>query len=200
MEKVSEHVQSSVYNLCRAKTSFSFFLDNWPDDVALVCHNLTKSSTSTMIIKNFNLEVKKGQCVAILGRGNSGKSCIARMISGDLLPTTGNIFMDGGMNLIQNRKQYLSHIGYCPQKSNFYQGFTGSQMLDFMGRMRGVPSNVLSTHVNKWLSVMGLADAANDVCGDYGDGLRQRLCVAMALIGQPEIILLDGELVEFFCN
>lgn len=157
----------------------------------MVCQNLTKSSSSTMIIKDFNLHVKKGQCIAILGRGDSGKSSIVKMMAGEMLPTKGNCYMEN-IDLRKHRKEYLSHIGYCPQKSCLFPEFTGTQMMMLIGKLRGIPPSILSTHINKWMNVMGLAEVANDPCKVYGDGMRQRLRTAMSLIGEPDIIILDG--------
>ncbi|ODM93331.1 ATP-binding cassette sub-family A member 3 [Orchesella cincta] len=160
------------------------------EDVDLVCLDLTKSTSTRLLVRDFNLEVKTGQCIAILGGGGSGKTCIAKMIAGELMPTRGNCYIHN-KNLFHNRKDYLSKIGYCPQKTACYTEFTGSQMCKLMGRLRGIPDALLDTHTVKWLSVFGLEEVAHDKCKHYAPGMRQRLGAAMALIGGPSIILLD---------
>ncbi|CAL8071293.1 unnamed protein product [Orchesella dallaii] len=164
--------------------------DDVPEQKNLACVDLTKSTTTKMIMKDFCLEVKSGQCVAILGGGGAGKSCIANMIAGKVMPTTGNCHIND-MSLTHKRKDYLACIGYCPQQNYLFEELTGTQMLGLMGCLRGVPEDLLNTHVQKWLSVFGLEEVADDKCKNYAHGLRQRLGVAMAFIGGPDIILLD---------
>ncbi|CAL8070751.1 unnamed protein product [Orchesella dallaii] len=160
------------------------------NEVDLICLNLNKSTSTRILIQDFNLEAKSGQCIAILGGGGSGKTCIAKMIAGEMMPTRGNCYIHR-KNLFHKRKDYLAYIGYCPQKTSLYTDFTGSQMCKLMGRLRGVPGHLLDTHAAKWLNVFGLEEVAHDKCKYYAQGMRQRLGAAMALIGGPSIILLD---------
>ncbi|ODM94441.1 ATP-binding cassette sub-family A member 3, partial [Orchesella cincta] len=112
------------------------------------------------------------------------------MIAGKVMPTTGQCHIND-MSLTHKRKEYLSCIGHCPKKNYLFEELTGKEMLQLMGCLRGVPDDLLNNHVQKWLSVFGLEEVADDKCKSYAHGIRQRLGAAMAFIGEPDIILLD---------
>lgn len=86
------------------------------------------------------------------------------MIAGIEIPTKGMCYI-GDSSLVKHRQKYLSSIGYCSQENTVFENFSGIQMLELMGRLRGIPKHLLSSHVSKWLKVMGNSKII--ICYDY---------------------------------
>ena len=134
---------------------FILYPEKLPKGTALVCCELTKSYTTRMVLNSVTIELKKGEIVGVLGGGGSGKSTMIQMLAGDnIVPTRGSVFI-GNASLRENRKEYLKNIGYCPQMNSLFDNFTGIEMMRLMGKLKGVPSSLLATHVKKWLQVLG---------------------------------------------
>jgi len=129
-------------------------------DIAMVIQNISKSFHSVMVVNDFNLQVKQGECIAILGGGSSGKSTLCQVITGAVLPTDGQCYIKG-FSLTKKRNHYLAQLGYCSQTDTMFDNFTGTQMLDLMGKLKGIPLSQLDTHVKQWLQVFGKKRTTN---------------------------------------
>jgi ATP-binding cassette subfamily A (ABC1) protein 3 len=120
----------------------------------------------------------------------AGKTTTFKMLTGDEGPSNGNAyaFMH---NLKGHRKSFLRNIGYCPQFDGIVGVLTGREMLELFSRLRGVPSKQIPGQVNKWLGKLGLLKAGDVKCENYSGGMKRRLSVGMAMIGDPPVVLLD---------
>jgi ABC-type multidrug transport system ATPase subunit len=143
-----------------------------------------------MLINDVCIAIKKGECIGVLGGGGSGKSTLIKLLCGEALATTGEVFI-GDSSIHHHRVEFLSKIGYCPQNFCLFERFTATQMLELMGRLRGIPKAELNQHVDQWLNIFGLYEAKNDMCKHLTYGMRRSVCAAMCLIGGSEIILMD---------
>jgi ATP-binding cassette subfamily A (ABC1) protein 3 len=112
------------------------------------------------------------------------------MLTGDEFRSCGNAFAFMN-NLDRDRKSFLSNIGYCPQFDGIIGVLTGREMLQLFCRLRGVPGRYGKIEAEKWLNKLGLAESANVQCQKYSGGMKRRLSVAMAMIGDPPLLLLD---------
>ncbi|ODM95225.1 ATP-binding cassette sub-family A member 3 [Orchesella cincta] len=160
------------------------------DEDALVVENLCKRFGNFSAVSKLSFGVHHGECFGLLGVNGAGKTTTFRMLTGDEIRTCGNAhaFMK---TLEKNRQEFLSNIGYCPQFDGIVGVLSGKQMLHMFGRLRGVPGNVVGVEADKWLKKMGLDQSANVQCRKYSGGMKRRLSVAMAAIGEPVLLFLD---------
>ena len=88
--------------------------DAFPKDMALVCLDLTKSYATVMVVNDVSIAVKKGECIGILGGAGSGKTTLVKLLCGEVLATTGEVYI-GNSSIHHHRVEFLKQIGYCPQ-------------------------------------------------------------------------------------
>ncbi|ODM87762.1 Retinal-specific ATP-binding cassette transporter [Orchesella cincta] len=160
--------------------------DNVNED-PLVVKKLCKRYGSFAAVSNLSFGVHHGECFGLLGVNGAGKTTTFRMLTGDETRSAGNVyaFMK---SLDEDRIEFLSNIGYCPQFDGIVGVLSGKQMLQLFGRLRGVPGNAVSMEAEEWLEKLGLLESANVQCGKYSGGMKRRLGVAMAMIGEPQIL------------
>lgn len=129
---------------------------------------------------------------ALLGMNGAGKSTMLRLITGQLMPTTGeiNVF---GMPPFANPEVYKK-LGYCPEIDNFYEHRTGRQFVYMMGRYAGFDHKRSQFLTEQVLERVGMSDRADRKIAGYSKGMRQRIKLAQAMIHDPQIILLDEPL------
>jgi Cu-processing system ATP-binding protein len=132
-----------------------------------------------------DLEVRPGETLALIGPNGSGKSTTLKAAVGLLRPTRGRVLVDGVD--AAHGPGARGHLGYLPQRASFPEGVTAREAVRFYARVRGGPS----TEVERLLERVGLADAAGRVVEGFSGGMRQRLGLAIALLGQPRVLLLD---------
>ncbi|ODM99022.1 ATP-binding cassette sub-family A member 3 [Orchesella cincta] len=157
---------------------------------ALVVENLAKSYGSFAAVSKLNFGVHHGECFGLLGVNGAGKTTTFKMLTGDTKPSFGNAH--AGMKTLENDPhKFLSNIGYCPQFDAIIEVLSGREMLMLFARLRGIPGNMGRVEADKWLERMGLLESADVQCGKYSGGMQRRLSVAIAMIGEPQLLLLD---------
>ncbi len=129
---------------------------------------------------------------AMLGMNGAGKSTLMRLITGQLLPTTGSVKVFG-MEPFAN-PEVFKRVGYCPEIDNFYEHYTGREFVHFLGRLSGLTNAEAKSRTEEVLVEVGMADRAHKKIAGYSKGMRQRIKLAQAMIAQPDIILLDEPL------
>ncbi|CAG7727851.1 unnamed protein product, partial [Allacma fusca] len=139
-------------------------------------------------VNNLTFGAPSGECFGLLGVNGAGKTTTFKILTGDTGPSHGNVFM-GQYNIRKNSKYILSRIGYCPQFDAILGVLSGKEMLQLFSRLRG--SLNPSEETTKWLSKVGLLENANVSCKNYSGGMKRRLSTAMALIGDPPLVMLD---------
>jgi len=143
---------------------------------------LSKSFAETDAVKVVSLDVQAGDCLALVGHNGAGKTTIFKMILGLLRPTAGEVLING--QVAGNH----TAIGFLPESVSFQSSLTGYELLGFFARLRGVER---ATDFTKLLDKVDLAEAGNRRIGTYSKGMRQRLGLAQALIGDPPLLILD---------
>jgi len=134
--------------------------------------------------------VHYGECFGLLGVNGAGKSTTFRMLTGDEIVSDGNAYTMM-KTLKDNHKEFLSKIGYCPQFDGIVGVLTGREMLELFSRLRGIPRRRVKAEANKWLTKLGLMENADVQCEKYSGGMKRRLSAAMAMVGDPPILMLD---------
>ncbi|XP_041484930.1 uncharacterized protein LOC121431427 [Lytechinus variegatus] len=130
-------------------------------------------------VNDLYLGVSKGECFGLLGVNGAGKTSTFRMIVEDLSPTQGSI------------KKRAQSIGYCPQENAMYPQLTGEELLYCYARMKGINSSGIGTAINEVCEELGMERFLRRRISTYSGGMKRCLAVAVALLGKPELILMD---------
>ncbi len=139
-------------------------------------------------VENASLRVSSGEILALLGPNGAGKTTLLRMISGIVKPDKGFIKV-GGFDPFDPRARAL--IGYCPQEPVVYDDLTGLENLLFYAGLHGLSGAEAKGKCVKLLKFMGLSDYADKLVKTYSGGMKKKLSFAIALIGDPQILILD---------
>lgn len=152
--------------------------------------NLTKKYGSFEALSDVSFTVKKGLVEGFLGPNGAGKSTTMNILAGLTGYDTGEIRI-GGEDLKSNRKELSKKVGYLPESPEYYGYMNSYEYLAFIGRIAGYPSGKLEGRIDELLELSKLtADAHRKVSG-YSRGMKQRLALAVAMLNDPEILILD---------
>lgn len=147
-------------------------------------NNLQKKFGEFIAVHGLSFEVFKNEIFGLLGPNGAGKTTIISMICGLLPPTNGTI-------TFENERDRKSLIGYCPQENIFYPKLTCLEQLLFTGQMYGVSPKLLKTRANELLDLLGLNNKIHVRASNLSGGMKRRLNICLALIHNPEILILD---------
>lgn len=149
--------------------------------------HLTKQYGAQKNVADLNIHVKKGRIYGLLGRNGAGKSTTMKMLLGLAEPTAGEILL-WGKPLRGNEKKVLPRIGSMIESPGFYPNLTGTENLRIFAMLRGVPN----THaIQDALALVGLPYQDKKLFSQYSLGMKQRLAIALAVMHDPELLILD---------
>ncbi|MGZ7068227.1 MAG: ABC transporter ATP-binding protein [Methanobacterium sp.] len=149
--------------------------------------NLTKKFGDFLAVDDLNLKIKKGEVFGFLGPNGAGKTTSINMMVGLLRPSSGQILIDGK----DVQKMDKRSIGICPQELVLWENLTCKESLKLIGDMYEVPKDILNQRINKLLKDLFLTDKVNTLVSNLSGGMKHRLNLAMAVVHEPEIVLLD---------
>lgn len=159
----------------------------------LVIEQIEKSYGSVRALSNFSVNLEPG-VYALLGPNGSGKSTLMNIIANNLLADRGTITfcdMQTGSTIHSTDTAYLEKIGYMPQYPGLYRNFTAVNFLFYMAYLKGIDPNVAKQQVAELLSVLDLKSVCNQKIRTLSGGMRQRLTLAQAILGNPSVLVLD---------
>ena len=151
---------------------------------------LTKYYGSKPAAKDITFEVQKGEVFGLLGTNGAGKSTTIKMLCGLLKPTRGLIKI-GDIDLNRTPLKAKSMMGYLPENPLIYDKLTGAETLELIGKLRKLSNELIEQRVKYYAETLGLGEQIYHEVGTYSKGMRQKLAIAMTLIHDPEMILLD---------
>jgi len=141
-------------------------------------------------LKDVSMTIENGM-FGLLGPNGAGKSSLMRILVTLAKPTSGQILVNG-LDLQKNRKEIRSMLGYLPQDFRFFAKLRTYEFLDYIARLSGMNnSSVRKDAIEKMLEEVGLYEARNRFANDLSGGMKRRLGIAQALIGDPQIIIVD---------
>src|SRR2546421_12571277 len=141
-------------------------------------------------LKGINLEIGPGM-FGLLGPNGAGKTTLMKIIATLLEPDSGTVEMNG-VDLIARKDQARRMLGYLPQEFDLYPTLTAEQMLDYFAKLKGVmDKKQRRVLIDALLEKVNLSSARKQRVGGFSGGMRQRLGIAQALIGQPQLIIVD---------
>lgn len=158
---------------------------------SLTVDSLYKRFGQVTAVNNLSFGVHPKECFGLLGVNGAGKTTTFKMMTADILPNVGNVFASQTCSLEQNVTQYQTMLGYCPQFDPLLDKLTGKEMLYLMGRIRGISSKNLSRVVEELVETVNLQAHVNKMTENYSGGNKRKLSLALALIGSPQLLLLD---------
>jgi ABC-2 type transport system ATP-binding protein len=147
---------------------------------------LTKQFGSVTALKDLDLETRPGEVLALLGPNGAGKSTTIKSIVGLVHPDSGTITIDG-IDVAREPKRARALIGYLPQRVHFYENLSPREVLAFFAKLR----KTTPAQIDPLLRKVGLIDVAERRTAGFSGGMLQRLGLAVALLGDPKLLVLD---------
>ncbi|ENY8961714.1 ATP-binding cassette domain-containing protein [Clostridioides difficile] len=155
----------------------------------LEIRNLNFNYKNKKALDNINLTLTDG-VVALLGPNGAGKSTLMRLLVTLYETSIGEIELNN-IKYSKNNEKIKANVGYIPQDFDMYNNINGQEYLEFVAKMRGVSKNDLKKHIQKVVSKVNLDKFINKKIGTYSGGVKRRLGIAQALIGDSKLIVMD---------
>lgn len=164
---------------------------SYPANSPLVCQALRKVYDSGKVaVKGLHLAVAENECFGLLGENGAGKSTTLSMLTGMFSPSDGTALV-GGYDIRTEIDQVHLSMGLCPQFDILWNDLTVREHLLFYARLKGIDSGEESEHVDRLIAEVGLSKAKNKRADALSGGMRRRLSIAIALVGDSRIVFLD---------
>ena len=161
-------------------------------EYAIETRNLVKhySKGTVKAVNGLDLKIRKGEIYAFIGANGSGKTTTIDMISGVLLPTSGEMTV-WGMDQPKYRKKISRYLGIAPQEYSVYSDLSVWENIKFFGKLYGLSKQKVEDTAATLLDILNLREKKNVVVENLSGGMKRRLSIAVALIHQPPILLFD---------
>lgn len=150
----------------------------------LITNCLTKTYGKKNVVNQVNMRIEKGDIYGFVGKNGAGKTTLMKMVCGLANPTAGDFTLFGSDRLEEGRQK----IGCVIEQPALFPGMTAKQNLIYYSKMRGIAKTV---NISAVLQQVGLAGAENLKTKKFSLGMKQRLSIAIALLGEPEFLVLD---------
>ncbi|SFT00799.1 ABC-type multidrug transport system, ATPase component [Marininema halotolerans] len=159
--------------------------------VVLEAKKVSKRVGSRTLINNLSFSIKKGQICGFLGPNGAGKTTLIRLFTGLIRPSEGDLAING-ISVTDKRTEALMNLGAIVESPIFFPYLTGKKALNNLARLQPqLKSRHREKRVQEVLEMVGLSHAADQKVGTYSLGMKQRLGIAQALLGNPSVIILD---------
>lgn len=150
-------------------------------------NTVSKRYGDETVVSDVNIKIRSGECIVLVGHNGAGKTTLMKLMLGLTRPTSGTINVLGSNPAFGSGVAQHKTLGYLPESVAFYEAMTGGEVLAFYARLKGV-SNL---DCDDLLEVVGLTQAKKRRIGTYSKGMRQRLGLAQAMLGNPQLLFLD---------
>jgi ABC-type multidrug transport system ATPase subunit len=157
------------------------------NDYIIETYNLTKQYGEQRSVSSLNIHVKKGRIYGLLGRNGAGKTTTMKMILGLTVPTSGDVQIFG-KSIRTNGREILPRIGSLIESPGFYPNLTAAENLRIFAELRGLKK---ISYIKNALELVGLPYGDKKLFSQYSLGMKQRLAIALAVMHNPELLILD---------
>lgn len=152
--------------------------------------HLSKYYGDFLAVNDLSFEIQDGHVYGFLGPNGAGKSTTMNIMTGCLSPTDGTVKI-GGFDILEQPEQAKRLIGYLPEQPPLYPNETPQEYLSFVGEAKGLRGKALREDIDRAVQSAGIEDVRNRLIGTLSKGYRQRVGIAQALLGKPQVIILD---------
>ena len=156
----------------------------------IVAEQLTKWYGPRLALDRVSLEVEAGEVMGLLGPNGSGKTTILRILTGYLRPSGGTARI-AGLDVVDDSLAARARVGYVPEDAPLYGWMRVRELLRFMARLKGLTPPRIAAVVDAAIERLALGDVQHLLIGKLSRGYRQRVAVAQALLGEPDLLVLD---------
>jgi ABC-2 type transport system ATP-binding protein len=160
------------------------------DENAIHVQNLYKRYGDFTAVQGLEFSVRRGEIFSLLGPNGAGKSTTISMLSCLLAPTSGDALVMG-QSIVRAPRAVKGAIGIVPQEIALYDDLSARQNLVFWGRMVGLKGSRLARRVDEVLELIALTDRQHDRAGKYSGGMQRRLNIGIALLHEPQLVIMD---------
>lgn len=155
----------------------------------LIFDNINKNYGKKSALIDFSVTLHEG-IYGILGPNGAGKSTLMNLLTDNVKRSRGSILYNG-TDILTLGKAFRKKVGYMPQQQGMYEEFTANQFLYYMGAIKGLKARTIKGQVDGLLEMVGLKSVANKKLGEFSGGMKQRILLVQALMGDPEVLILD---------
>ncbi|KAM3592158.1 uncharacterized protein V6R79_013887 [Siganus canaliculatus] len=149
------------------------------------------NKTRKVATKNISFCVRRGEVLGLLGPNGAGKSTVMHMLSGDTDPTAGQVLMGDYSTEFRPVDNPLEHVGYCPQVNPLWPRITLQEHLEMYAAVKGLRGQDVPGIIKRVVNALELQDHLNKQAKTLSAGIKRKLCFALSMIGNPQIVLLD---------
>jgi sodium transport system ATP-binding protein len=158
--------------------------------VTISVERISKSYGSKQALNDVSFEVAQGEVLGLLGANGSGKTTLNRCVATLLRPDAGRIVV-AGHDAATAPDAVRKELGYLAEFPTFYPTLSAEEFLRFLGGLRGVSDAVLAERIDRWIGLFELQEARALPMGGFSQGMKRKIALAGALIGDPRVVLLD---------
>ncbi len=151
---------------------------------------LTKSYRDLVAVSDLSFKVGKGEIVGFLGPNGAGKTTTMKILTGFMPPSSG-VAKVAGFDVLDQPMEVRRRIGYLPEQPPVYPDLTVLEYLSFVGKLKGLAGKRLASDVERVVEVTKLGEERHTLIAPLSKGFRQRVGIAQALLGDPEVLVLD---------
>ncbi len=152
--------------------------------------DLTKNFGKIKALSSFNLKIDKPECVSILGPNGAGKTTLLKALTNIIKPSSGSVAING-ITVSENPMKALQYVGSLVEQPEFYPYLTGREIIEFAARVKGASKSRIKDEMEYLVELLSMSDYINRKTGTYSRGMKQRVCLGVALVMKPEILILD---------
>ena len=158
--------------------------------VVLRTRGLRKTYGSVVALSGLDLEVHQSEVFGFLGPNGAGKTTFTKCVTGFVRPDAGEVEI-AGIDALRHPTQAAYHVGLVPDQYDFYSNLTGRQHLDFYGRLLGMGKDARQERIAQILALVRMEERADTRVKTYSHGMKQRICIAQAILHKPKLIFFD---------
>lgn len=152
--------------------------------------NVTKKYGATTALSGLSLNISSGGVFGLVGPNGAGKSTLMKILATLIKPSNGNCFLDG--QDIQKKPNVIRKVlGYLPQDAAIYPNLTAMEFLEYIASLKSIKSSDAGKQINSLLEIFNLSPYVKLRLSDYSGGMRQRVGISAALLGDPKVVIVD---------